>query len=99
MRRNIQSLPKWAQEKILRLTNEHVEMQHQLAAAKSANEICSKMEWTAIGNRVMCTENRKLFLLDKDVATWVCTIGPDDVLLLGRRPATDSSTITSTINS
>ena len=90
MSRNIQSLPKWAQEKILRLMNEHTEMRHRLAAAQAANEICSKMEWSTVGGPLMLTEPRRLYLLEKDGATWVCTVGPGDILLIGRR--TDNST-------
>lgn len=87
MKRDITKLPKWAQE-LIRDQRTDIEM---LQSLKKAHAVLDGREWFTInGPSKMCPESLSpdgwyyLFYLYPSGAHPACSIGPNDVLLVGR---------------
>lgn len=71
-------LPKWVQGLLQELRREIRELQ----ALREASAVLHDREWFTIGNP--SERVRHLWYLHEDGAHAACTIGPGDVLLIGR---------------
>jgi len=77
----IAKLPKWAQRHIEDL-NREIERRDGLVKAHAL--LCKEQrEWFIISNRI--NEVERLWLLDKDAPHAICSLGPGDILLVGRK--------------
>ena len=76
-------LPKWAQKEFEKKDREIKELEYKLEQAEKANEITSTMDWFTLGFHMK--ESRALFILHKDAASKIATIGEGDIMLIGRK--------------
>lgn len=72
-------LPKWAQKRL-------IELREELQRLRAAHQLLSEHRWFTIhGPRFTDDEDfRRLFILDKDAAVSLCSLGKGDVLMVGR---------------
>lgn len=80
---NIKTLPKWAQEKIRELEDRVLKAESTLPWTKPG------MQWFTILHpdsrpKHLKGEHRTLFMLDKDSAHPVCSVGAEDCVFVGR---------------
>lgn len=82
----VESLPIWAQRRIQELINAHAQGMAKLHAIEQAHAVLTEREWfTLPGPQFNQAErSRALYILNRDDALRVCTLGPGDVLLIGR---------------
>lgn len=78
----INKQPKWVRFEFDKLKQQIKSLEYALKQAEKCNEITSTMNWHTLGFHMH--EKRTLFLLHKDEASKVTTIGEGDVLLIGR---------------
>ena len=74
--------PKWVQHEFNKKERQLEELKYKLAQAEKANEITSDMDWFTLGFHMK--EARALFILHKDAASKVATIGEGTIMLVGR---------------
>lgn len=76
---DIKTLPKWAQKQF-------TEMEERIKRAESTLPWTKPgMEWfTIVGNKYQPPEFLRLFSLHESGAHCICSIGPKDVLFIGR---------------
>lgn len=88
MQYNEKALPKWAQRVIHNLRLDLMIAQERREAVESINRITSqpKRDWFIIlGPKFIEDEDhRDLFVLDRNSAHSVCSLGKNDVLFIGR---------------
>lgn len=89
MKKDITKLPKWVQKlieskehKIYVLEFDINDLTKKIDALQKVNEISQNHTWFTLGMHM--SEQRELFILNKDNATKVCTIGEGDLLFIGR---------------
>lgn len=83
-KQHLNKLPKWAQKTIADLKSENVEIQRKFDNLSLAHHILFNYDsWFTLG--VFTEETRQLFMLNKDSAQAVCSIGSDTILLVGRK--------------
>ena len=78
----LSKLPKWAQFEFEKKERQVKELEYKLEQAEKANEITSTMDWFTLGFHMK--EARSLFILHKDAASKVATIGEGTIMLVGR---------------
>jgi len=78
----LSKLPKWAQFEFEKKERQLKELEFKLVQAEKANEITSTMDWFTVGFHMK--EARSLFILHKDAASKVATIGDGTIMLIGR---------------
>lgn len=80
------TLPVWAQEELLDLRKE---LEHAIGENRNlrvVNSIAQEKEWFTIPGPVKEEDEgwRSLYTLERDACAKVCTLYPEDVLLVGR---------------
>jgi len=78
----LSKLPKWAQFEFEKKERQVKELEYKLEQSEKANEITSTMDWFTLGFHM--NEARSLFILHKDAASKVATIGEGTIMLIGR---------------
>jgi len=83
---SIVTLPKWAQEYIGKLISMYIDEHERHLQTYMAYAILEDREWFTIPGPSFDDheDTRTLFLLNRDGASAVCTLGRGDVLLIGR---------------
>jgi len=81
-----ETLPKWAQDMVDHLHETIARRDEDLTRIKQAHAVLADREWFTIpGPSFEDHENfRNLFLLNRNGATAICTLGRGDVILIGR---------------
>ena len=80
-------LPKWTQDVLAQLRATVAQQETELAAIRLAHAALQNKGWVTLPGIVLDPEhhpNVTLFFLTNNKANSLCTIGPDDVLLVGR---------------
>lgn len=83
MKHSIQSLPKWAQQELHKRDQEIKRLQ----SLEAAYDILESHTWHTLSplkGAFDTGDYRRLYLIDKDMFTTVCSIGINDILLIGR---------------
>jgi hypothetical protein len=85
MKRDLKTLPKWAQDLIAELINDRNIAQSDARRLRDANDVLRNREWFTIqGQTPIEIQPRKLWILRDDHPIPVCSLGIGDVLLIGR---------------
>jgi hypothetical protein len=86
MEHKIESLPKWAQKLLMEKHRENAELVQSLANLKCAHAILLNREWFTIPGPTFedSEDYRHLFILDREHPYAICSLGKNDVLLIGR---------------
>lgn len=80
--------PKWVRELVAKLRTEREDLERRMLRLEQAHEILNKRDWFAIyGERnpkIPEGEMRRVWIINRDDPYPVCSIGYNDVLLIGR---------------
>lgn len=88
----ITSLPKWAQDLILEERGKRASAEHDLQRLRQAHCLLENHDWFTVNSP--CAEDEqphKLWSLIHEIPHAVCSLGPGDILLVGRRKKDEQS--------